>query len=128
MVCIAAPPLPPSIVKQEMSNSFWCARPREITAEGEVEVYAFTKSGSPHLCVLNFRSEVFSSETQDSEHVDLALFQLLLADFYRVGAAGNCVSQCAFAFTQIVVVGQRVFHVFKCAQRMAHVTRRCCFL
>src|ERR1700756_5761449 len=113
MVCIAAPPLPPSIVKQEMSNSFWCARPREITAEGEVEVYAFTKSGSPHLCVLNFRSEVFSSETQDSEHVDLTLFQLLSAEFYRIGAARNRVAQRAFAFTKVVIVSEGVFHIFK---------------
>src|ERR1700747_3051816 len=122
MVCIAAPPLPPSIVKQEMSNSFWCARPREITAEGQVEVYAFTKSGRPHLCVLNFRSEVFSSETEDGEHVDLALFQLLPAEFYRVGAAGNGVTQCAFAFTQVVIASEAVFDIFERAQSEAYVT------
>jgi hypothetical protein len=72
---------------QEVSSSFWRASSLEITAKGEVQVHAFPKMRGADLCELDFRSEVFPRKTQDSEHVDLALFELLPAEFNRVGAA-----------------------------------------
>ncbi len=73
------------------------------------------------MCKLDFCGEVFTGETQDSEHVDLALFELLPAEFDGVGAARNRVAQRAFAFAQIVIAGESVLHVFERAQRRPYV-------
>jgi len=48
-------------------------------------------------------------------------FQLLSAEFDRIGAAGNCTRQCAFALTQIVIIGQSVFQLSERAQRVSDV-------
>src|SRR5260370_11962657 len=72
---------------REVSSSFWRASSREITAKGEIQVHAFPKTRGADLCELDFRGEVFPGKAQDGEHVDLALFELLPAEFNRVGAA-----------------------------------------
>src|SRR6476620_3322254 len=104
------------------SNLFWRASSIEITAERQVQVHAFAEAGCANLCELDFRGEVFPGETQDGEHVDLALFELLPAELDRIGAARNRVAQRAFAFTQIVIAGKSIFHFLERAQRVAHVT------
>ena len=81
------------------SNLFWRASSLEITAESQVQIHAFAQAGCADLCELDFRGEVFPSETQDGEHVDLALLELLSAELDRIGAARNCVAKRAFAFT-----------------------------
>src|SRR5438128_7649493 len=101
---------------QEVSSSFWRASSLEITAESQVQIYAFAEAGSADLRQLNFCGEIFTGKTQDGEHVDLALFKLLPAKFHGVGTARNRVAQRAFAFMQIVVVSESVFHIFERAQ------------
>ncbi len=90
---------------QEVSSSFWRASSLEIATEGQVQIYTFAETGGADLCELDFRGEVFPSETQDGEHVDLALFKLQPCEFHGVGTARNRVGQCVFAFTQIVIAG-----------------------
>ncbi len=51
------------------------------------------------------------------------MFKLLSAEFHRLGTTRNCVAKCAFAFAQIVITGERIFHFLERAQRVAHVTR-----
>src|SRR6476660_9361670 len=104
------------------SNLFWRASSLEITAESQVQIHAFAEAGGTNLCELNFRGEVFSSETQDGEHVDLALFELQPSELHRIGAARNCVAQRAFAFAQIIIAGESIFDVLERVQRGAHVT------
>src|SRR6266576_7278922 len=106
-----------------MLASFWQAGSLEITAKGQVQVHSFAKTRGADLRVLDFRGEVFTGETQDGEHVGLALFELLPAEFHRVSAARNGVAQCAFAFTQIVLVSESVFHIFDRAPRRPDVAR-----
>ena len=96
---LAAPASLFTAVKREVSSLFWRASSLEITAESQVQVHAFAEAGGANLCELDFRGEVFPSETQDGEHVDLALFELLPAELDRIGAARNCVAKRAFAFT-----------------------------
>ena len=93
----------------------------EITAEGQIQIHALAEAGGADLSELDFRGKVFPSETQDGEHIDLALFELLPAELHRIGTARNRVAQRAFAFAQIVIAGESVFHVFERAQRGAHV-------
>src|SRR5262249_41074483 len=104
-----------------MSSSFLCACSFVISAEIDIQFDSSTETRGANLCELNLCGEIFSGEAQDGEHVDLALFQLLPTEFYRVGAAGNCVTQGAFALTQIVIVSEGVFHLLKRAQGRAHV-------
>src|SRR6266566_5813739 len=106
-----------------MLASFWQAGSLEVTAESQVQVHPFAKTRGTDLRVLDFRGEVFTGETQDGEHVGLALFELLPAEFHRVSAARNGVAQCAFAFTQIIIVSESVFHIFERAQRRPDVAR-----
>src|SRR5438876_3682629 len=94
-----------------------------MTAGGQVQIHTFAETGSSYLCELDFRGKVFVGETQDGKHVGLALFELLPAEFHRVSAARNGVAQCAFAFTQIVIVSESVFHVFERAQRRPDIAR-----
>src|SRR6476646_4340132 len=103
------------------SNLFWRASSIEITAEGQVQIHAFAQAGCANLRELDFRGEVFAGETQDGEHVDLALFELLPAELHRIGAARNRVAQRAFAFAQIVIGGESVFDLFERAQRGSHI-------
>ena len=81
------------------SNLFWRASSLEITAQGQVQIHALAEAGGADLGELDFRGEVFPSETQDREHVGLALFELLPAELHRIGTARNRVAQRAFAFT-----------------------------
>src|SRR6266481_3606829 len=111
-----------------MSSSFWRASSLEITAEGQVQIYAFAEARSADLRQLNFCGEVFPGKAQDCEHVDLALFELLPAKLHRIGTARNRIAQRAFAFAQIVIAGESVLHVFEGTQRRAHVTRGSGFL
>ena len=111
-----------------MSSSFRCACSFEITTKSQIQVYAFAQTGGADLRVLNFRGEVFTGETQDCEHVTLALFQLLPAEFHGISAARDRGSQCTLAFTKIVIVSEGVFHIFECAQCVAYVTRSGGFL
>src|SRR5438067_11795114 len=106
-----------------MSNSFWRAGSLEITAESQVQVYAFPEAGSADLSQLDFGSEVFAGETQHSKHIDLPLFELLPAEFNRGSAAGNYGAKRSFAFAQIVITGECIFHFLERAQRVAHVSR-----
>src|SRR5438876_7853948 len=110
-------PLPGAIRGvRAVSSSFWRASSLKISAESQVQIYAFAQAGSADLCELDFRGEVFSGETQDGEHVDLALFELLPAELHRIGAARNRIAQRAFAFAQIVIAGESVLHVFEGTQ------------
>ena len=77
---------------------------------------------------MNFRGKIFSGETQGGEHIDLTLFQLLPAELHRLATARDRVAQRAFAFVQIVIAGESVFHVFERTQRDAHVACGGCFL
>src|SRR4029077_14274624 len=70
----------------------------EITAEGQVQIHAFAQAGGADLSELDFRGKVFPDETQDGEHIDLALVELLPAELHRIGTARNCVAKRAFAF------------------------------
>src|SRR6476619_5468307 len=70
----------------------------EITAEGQVQIHAFAEAGGADLSELDFRGKVFPDETQDGEHIDLALVELLPAELHRIGTARNCVAKRAFAF------------------------------
>jgi len=72
---------------------------------------------------LDFCGQVFTGETQDSEHVDLALFELLSTEFHGVGTARNRVGQRAFAFAQVVVIGQCIFDILERAQGDADILR-----
>ena len=75
---------------------------------------AFAEARGANLRELNLCREIFAGQAEDGEHVDLALFQLLPAEFYRVRAAGNCITQRAFAFAKIVIISESVFYIFKC--------------
>src|SRR3954470_10514890 len=99
------------------------ARSFEITAEGEIQIHTFTEAGSADLSELDFRYEIFSGETQDGEHVDLALLELLSAERHRFSTAGNYSAKRAFAFAQIVITRECIFHFLKRAQRVAYVNR-----
>ena len=81
-------PLPGAIRGvRAVSSSFWRASSLKIPAESQVQIYAFAQAGSADLCELDFRGKVFPSQAQHSKHIDLPLFQLLPAEFNRVGAA-----------------------------------------
>src|SRR3954463_9962784 len=99
------------------------ARSFEVTAEGEIQIYTFTEAGSADLSELDFRYEIFSGETEDGEHVDLALLGLLSAERHRFSTAGNYGAKRAFAFAQIVITRECIFHFLKRAQRVAYVNR-----
>src|SRR3954466_7445003 len=104
------------------------ARSFEITAEGEIQIYTFTEAGSADLSELDFRYEIFSRETQNGKHVDLALLELLSAERHRLSTAGNYGAKRAFAFAQIVITRECIFHFLKRAQRVADVSRSRGFL
>ena len=70
----------------------------EITAEGQIQIHALAEAGGADLSQLDFCREVFPSETQDGEHIDLALVELLPAELHRIGTTRNCVAKRAFAF------------------------------
>src|SRR5438552_3622625 len=53
----------------------------------------------------------------------MALVELLTAELHAVGAGRDHFPQCAFAFAQVVIAGESVFHVFKSAQRCAGIDR-----
>ena len=95
----------------------------EITAESQVQIHALAEAGSADLSELDFRGEIFPGETQDGEHVDLALLELLSAELHRFGTARNSRAKRAFAFAKIVIGGECIFHFLERAQRVAHVTR-----
>src|SRR5437868_128467 len=59
----------------------------EVAAECEVQVHAFAEAGSADLGELNFCGEAFSAQTQDGEHVDLTLFELLAGKSHGLAAA-----------------------------------------
>src|SRR3954462_1611335 len=99
------------------------ARAFEVTAKSEIQIYTFTEAGSADLSELDFRYEIFSGETQDGEHVDLALLELLSAERHRFGTAGNYGAKRSFAFAQIVITRECIFHFLKRAQRVAYVNR-----
>src|SRR3954452_5046836 len=99
------------------------ARPFEVTAKSEIQIYTFAETGSADLSELDFRDEIFSGETQDGEHVDLALLELLSAERHRFSTAGNYGAKRSFAFAQIVITGECIFHFLERAQRVAHVSR-----
>src|SRR5438046_1600046 len=104
------------------------AGPFEIAAKRQVQVHAFAQAGGADLGQLDFCGEIFPGKPQDREHVDLALFELLPAEFHGVGTARNRVSQRAFAFAQVVIACESVFHVFERSHRGAHVACRGGFL
>src|SRR5438874_1680488 len=104
------------------------AGPFEIAAEYEVQVHPLAQSGGADLGQLDFCGEIFPGKPQDREHVDLALFELLPAEFHGVGTARNRVGQRAFAFAQVVIACESVFHVFERSQRGTHVACRGGFL
>src|SRR6478735_1669205 len=59
---------------RKVSSSFFRrASSLEITAEGQVQIHPFAKSRGLDLGELNFCGKVFPRETQDGEHIDLAL-------------------------------------------------------
>src|SRR3954463_7803476 len=99
------------------------ARPFEITAKSEIQIYTFAEAGSADLSELDFRYEIFSGETQDGEHVDLALLELLSAERHRLSTAGNYRAKGTFAFAQIVITRECIFHFLKRAQGVADVNR-----
>src|SRR5437762_11533669 len=68
-------------LRRELASSFWGASALEVAAEGQVQVHAFAQAGSADLRQLDFCGKILSGETQDGEHVDLALFELLPAKF-----------------------------------------------
>ena len=107
-----------------MRNLF-CQRARsfEVTAESEIQIHTFAEAGSADLSELDFRYEIFPGETQDGEHVDLALLELFFAELHRFSTAGNYGAKRAFAFAQIVITGECIFHFLERAQRVAHVSR-----
>src|SRR3954468_7386054 len=104
------------------------ARSFEVTAEGEIQIYTFTEAGSADLSELDFRYEIFSGKTEDGEHVDLALLEMLSAERHRFSTAGNYGAKRAFAFAQIVITRECIFHFLKCAQRVGYVNRGSGFL
>src|SRR5438046_7184436 len=104
------------------------AGPFEIAAKRQVQVHAFAQAGGADLGQLDFCGEIFPGKPQDREHVDLALFELLPAEFHGVGTARNRVGQRAFAFAQVVIACESVFYVFERSQRGAHVACRGGFL
>src|SRR3954451_2982953 len=104
-----------------LSSFSWRAGSLEITAKGQVQIRAFAEAGSADLSQLDVCGEAFTRQTQDGEHIDLALSELLPSKLHRLGAARNRVGQRAFAFAHIVIAGESVFHIFECAQRSAHV-------
>src|SRR5438552_8776433 len=53
----------------------------EVAAEREVQVHAFAQSGGADLGQLDSFGEIFPGMPQDREHGDLALFELLPAEF-----------------------------------------------
>src|SRR5947207_5371835 len=99
------------------------AGPFEIAAKREVQVHAFAQAGGADFGQFDFRGETLTGETQDSEHVGMALVELLAAELHAVGAARDHLGQRAFAFAQVVIVGQRVLHVLEGAKRGAGVAR-----
>src|SRR5215211_969570 len=100
----------------------------EVTAEGQVQVHSFVKTRGTDLRILDFRGEIFPGKTQDGEHVDLALFELLPAERHRFSTTGNYGAKRSFAFAQIVITGECIFHFLERAQRVAHVSRGRSFL
>src|SRR5436309_13615559 len=104
------------------------AGPFEIAAEYEVQVHPLAQSGGADLGQLDFWGEIFPGKPQGREHVDLALFELLPAEFHGVGTARNRVGQRAFAFAQVIIACESVFHVFERSQRGAYVACRGGFL
>src|SRR4030095_6450021 len=89
--------------------------------ERQVQVHTFAEAGGTDLSELDFRSEVLPGKAQDGEHVDLALFELLPAEFHGVSTARNRVGQGALAFAQIRIAGESIFYIFECAQRGTHI-------
>jgi hypothetical protein len=86
-----------------------------------MQVHALAEAGGADLGQLDFCGEIFPGKPQDGEHVDLTLFKLQPAEFHGVGTARNRVAQRAFAFAQVVIGCESVFHVFERSQRGAHV-------
>src|SRR4051794_6710361 len=89
------------------------ARPFEVTAESEIQIYTFAEAGSADLSELDFRYEICSGKAEDGEHVDLALLELLSAERHRFSTAASCRAKGPFAFAQIVITRECIFLFLK---------------